>query len=77
MVVISLALAFEGMVGIFEARNQQIEAVLFPVAIVFRSVSVTVGLGIHLRLTRTTDAETVEDEPRTTDRSSRANALKL
>ena len=51
MVVISIALSLEGLVGVFEAGNRNITGVLYPIAIVICAIMVLIGLGIYQRLT--------------------------
>lgn len=50
MVVIAIAVALEGLVGIFEAANKDFTLVLWPLALILASVFIMVGLGVFLRL---------------------------
>jgi hypothetical protein len=50
MVVIAIAVALEGLVGVFEASGKNVQVVLYPLALIMGSVLVMVGLGIFLRL---------------------------
>ncbi|HIG65284.1 MAG TPA: hypothetical protein EYQ43_06975 [Methyloprofundus sp.] len=50
MVVISIALSLEGLESVFEAGNENVTDVLFPIAIVICAVFVLLGLGIYRRL---------------------------
>lgn len=50
MVVIAIAVALEGLVGIFEAANKDFTLVLWPLALILVSVFIMIGLGVFLRL---------------------------
>ena len=50
MVVISIALSLEGLVGVFEMGNREITNLLYPVAVVLCAVLVMLGLGLYQRL---------------------------
>lgn len=52
MVVIAIAVALEGLVGIFEAANKDFALVLWPLSLILSSVLIMVGLGVFLRLVR-------------------------
>ncbi len=55
MVVISIALSLEGLVGVFEASNRNMNGVLYPISIVMCSIFVLIGLGIYQRLSVKTE----------------------
>ena len=57
MVVIAIAVALEGLVGIFEAANKDFTLVLWPLALVLSSMFIMVGLGVFLRLVVDTDTQ--------------------
>jgi hypothetical protein len=46
----AIAVALEGLVGIFEAANKDFTLVLWPLALILASVFIMIGLGIFLRL---------------------------
>ena len=50
MVVITIALSLEGLIGVFEAGNKDITGVMFPIAIVICALLVLMGLGVYQRL---------------------------
>ncbi len=50
MVVITIALSLEGLVGVFEAGNKNPTGVPYPIAIVIYTIIVLIGLGIFQRL---------------------------
>ncbi len=57
MVVITIALALEGLVGVFEAGNRDVTEVLYPLALVISAVVVMVGLGVYQRMSLQTERE--------------------
>ena len=61
MVVIAIAVALEGLVGIFEAANKDFTVVLWPLALILSSVFIMVGLGIFLRLVEDTETRAPTD----------------
>jgi len=62
MVVITIALALEGLVGVFEAGNRDITKVLFPLALVLSAVVVMVGLGVYQRMSLLTEQEILKSD---------------
>lgn len=55
LVVISIALSLEGLIGVFEAGNSNISGVLYPIAIVICAVFVLLAMGIFQRLSVETE----------------------
>ena len=55
MVVISIALSLEGLVGVFEAGNSNMTEVLYPIAIVICAILVLVALGFYQRFSVETE----------------------
>lgn len=50
MAVITIALLLEGLVGVFEAGNNDMSGVMFPLAIIIGAIFVLIGLGVFQRL---------------------------
>ena len=67
MVVIAIAVALEGLVGIFEAANKDFTLVLWPLALILSSVVIMVGLGIFLRLVLHPKTSAKNDKRKPTD----------
>jgi len=63
MVVIAIAVALEGLVGIFEAANKDFTLVLWPLALILASVLIMVGLGVFLRLVSGPETPAPNTEP--------------
>ena len=55
MVVISIALSLEGLVGVFEAGNSNMTEVVYPIAIVICAILVLVALGFYQRFSVETE----------------------
>ena len=62
LVVITIALSLEGLVGIFEAGNTDMTGVMYPIAIVICAIIVLIGLGIFQRLSVKTECILLEQE---------------
>ncbi len=62
MVVITIALALEGLVGVFEAGNRDITKVLFPLSLVISAVIAMVGLGVYQRISLLTERELMQPD---------------
>ena len=62
MVVITIALALEGLVGVFEAGNHDITKVLFPLSLVISAVIAMIGLGVYQRISLLTERELMESD---------------
>jgi hypothetical protein len=70
MVVIAIAVALEGLVGVFEAGNKDIKVVLYPLSLVLVSVTIMVGLGIFIRLIFQTERQVEGKQHQSMDNDS-------
>lgn len=67
MVIITIALSLEGLVGVFEAGNNNMSGVMFPIAIVICAIVVLIGLGVFQRLSVGTECLLSKQKELTSD----------